>query len=175
LSKNSVFLCYRYRHSISVDSYLPSTTVPHVSPGFSAYIGDLFWNNIKRPTYSYKTPVLLKVLRATFVPESDSFFHSPRVASISHIGSNSRSSPMSFMWGPSWFKKKTYCWHSDTIIPNLANKINPFTFRMGQWFPKCAPWIPRDPRPVSRESVDIFLQWLFWSLLTVLIKGIMFR
>jgi hypothetical protein len=26
-----------------------------------------------------------------------------------------------------------------------------------QWFPKCAPQIPRDPRPVPRGSVGTFL------------------
>jgi hypothetical protein len=25
-----------------------------------------------------------------------------------------------------------------------------------QWFPKCVLWIPRDPRPVSRGSIDMF-------------------
>jgi len=30
--------------------------------------------------------------------------------------------------------------------------------------PKCAPWIPRDPRPVPSESADTLLQWLLWKL-----------
>jgi hypothetical protein len=31
------------------------------------------------------------------------------------------------------------------------------TYTLVQWFPKCAPQFPRDPRPVPRGAVDIFL------------------
>ena len=33
-----------------------------------------------------------------------------------------------------------------------------------QWFPKCGPRIPKDPRPLSRGSVDIFLQRIHWII-----------
>jgi hypothetical protein len=36
--------------------------------------------------------------------------------------------------------------------------------------PKCAPWIPSDPRPVTRRSVDIFLKLNIWVLLEKLSK-----
>jgi hypothetical protein len=31
---------------------------------------------------------------------------------------------------------------------------------LGHWFPKYAPQIPRDSRPVPRGTVDTFLYWL---------------
>lgn len=48
-------------------------------------------------------------------------------------------------------------------IPTMAGILR-------QWFPKCAPQIPRDLQTVPRGSVDTSLQ----SLLIFLIKGIMF-
>ena len=29
-----------------------------------------------------------------------------------------------------------------------------------QWFPNCTPWVPRNPSPVPRGSVDTFMSWL---------------
>jgi hypothetical protein len=49
-----------------------------------------------------------------------------------------------------------------------------FQNRLIHWSSKCTPWIPKDKQPVPRESVDTFLELLLRSLLTWLIKGIMF-
>jgi len=37
---------------------------------------------------------------------------------------------------------------------------------VNQWFPKCGPRIPRDPRPLPRRLVETFPQWLLWCSLT---------
>jgi len=47
----------------------------------------------------------------------------------------------------------------------IKRSFTRFSLLWIQWFPKCAPRIPWDPRQVRRGSVDTFLQWLLWNLL----------
>ena len=48
-------------------------------------------------------------------------------------------------------------WKVDTSRSELPYVVKEPTLGLHQWFPKCARWIPRDPRAVRRGSVDTFL------------------
>ena len=54
-------------------------------------------------------------------------------------------------------ERQILSWDTSNSKTSSASYLRICTFGLTQWFPKCAPWNPRDPRPVPRGSVNTFL------------------
>jgi len=51
------------------------------------------------------------------------------------------------------------------LLKLIKRSLTRFSLLRIQWFPKCTPRMPLDPRQVQRGSVATFLQWPLWNLL----------